>query len=283
MKKIFLVRAILLLAGIVVLTLILSCSGPSLETILDNESVQPDDVLTEIPIYPEAEVSTAEELEFEPFSTPRALNPAIRPFDVVYETVSVRYAVQEETEKILNWYQGKLRGKGYQPYTKMTYNGPGRYEANSMGFYRPEYPLISVEIHVYAVPDTTVFALIVSRDTTTSLQPSEPPLPDDIVRMDISYTGDQDNTSLKTETFTDAGDFRRLVDIANNLSLYAYGPPSAIGPPTFTIVFHSLSTGDIPLKYNIGFDIYAAVRINNSEYRDTDGKLLKAVKRILDI
>ncbi|MFC1946385.1 hypothetical protein ACFLXY_00540 [Chloroflexota bacterium] len=283
MKRIILIKTILLLAGIGVVTLTLSCNGPSLETILENESVQPDDVLAEMPVYPEAEVITSGELEFEPFSTPRALNPEIRPFDVVYETISVQYTVQAEAKKVLNWYKGKLRGKGYRLYTKTTYNGPGGYDVESMGFYRPEYPLISVEIHAYTVLDTAIFALIVSRDTTTSLEPPEPPLPEDIIRIEISYTGDQDNTSEKTETITDAGDIRRLVDIANNLSLYPYGPPGVLGPYTFTIVFHSVSAGDILLSYKTGFDKYAAVRIDNSEYRDNDGKLLKAVQRLLDI
>jgi hypothetical protein len=165
----------------------------------------------------------------------------------------------------------------------MTYNGPGGYDVHSIGVYRPEQPLISVEIHVYAMLNATMFAVVVNRDTTTSLEPPEPPLPDDIESIEINYTGDGDSTSEKAVTITDAGDIRRLVDIANNLLLHPYGPPGVIGLPTFTVVFHSLSIGDIPLKYRIGFDKYPAVRIRNREYRDNDSKLLKAVQRLLDI
>lgn len=281
MKRIILVKTILLLVSIGVVTLTLSCNGSDEQTVIVNESIQPKEVLPEIPVYTGAEVVRTEESEFEPFSTPHTFQSG--PFDIVYETVSIQYMVQAEAKKVLKWYKNKLSGKGYRLYTEMTYNGPGGTDVDSMGFYRSDYPLISVEIHVYEDLDTAIFALMISRDTTTSLEPHELPLPDDIIQIDISYTGDQDNPEEKKETITDEGDIKRLVDIANNLSPYAYGPPGAIGPPTFSIMFHSVSTGAIPLEYKTGFDKYAVVRIDNSEYRDNDGKLLKVVKRILDI
>ena len=284
MKRITFIKTILLLTGIGVVTLTLSCNGPDLETILENESVQPADVLTEIPIYPGAEVVTAGQPAFEPLSTPRALQPYIRPFDIVYETVSVQYIVQAESEKVLKWYKNKLSGRGYRLYTRVTYNSPGGYDVESTGFYRPEYPLISVEIHVNQALDTTIFAVVISRDTTTSLEPREPPLPDDVTRIDINYTGDQDKPAEKTEIITDAGDIRKVVDIINDLPLRPYGPPHAINFHPFNMVFHSLSIGDILLTYELGFEHYAQVRLNNgTEYQDNDSKLFKAIKRMLDI
>ncbi|OGN87230.1 MAG: hypothetical protein A2158_02545 [Chloroflexi bacterium RBG_13_46_14] len=262
----------------------MSCNGPSLETILESESVQPEDVLAEMPVYPGAEAVTTGESAFEPFSTPRALQPEIRPFDIVYETISDQYTVQAEANKVLNWYKNKLSGKGYRLYTEMKYNGPGGYDVHNIGVYRPEQLLISVEIHVYAMLDATIFSVVVSRDTTTSLEPPEPPLPDDIDSIEINYTGDQDNTSGKIETITDAGDIRRLVDIINSLPLRHYGPPGAINSRPFNMIFHSLSMGKIPLTYELGFEHYAEVRINNrAEYQDNDGKLLNEVQRLLDI
>jgi hypothetical protein len=87
MKGIISIKAIFLLTGILLTVLVMSCNGPSLETILESESVRSEDVLAEMPVYPGAEVVTIGESALEPFSTPRALQPEIRPFDIVYETV----------------------------------------------------------------------------------------------------------------------------------------------------------------------------------------------------
>ena len=166
----------------------------------------------------------------------------------------------------------------------MTYNSPGGYDVINTGFYRTEYPLISVEIHVYQAFDTAIFAVVVSRDTTTSLEPREPPLPDDVVSIEINYTGDQDNPVEKTEIITDAGDIRKLVDIINDLPPRPYGPPHAINLCPFDMIFHSLSVGDILLTYELGFEHYTQVSLNNgAEYQDNDSKLFKALKRMLDI
>jgi hypothetical protein len=282
-KKLILITAAALICGIMFTPVIVSCNNQDVGNTTNNETIKPEEILAELPVYPGAAIITDEESGFEPFSTPLSPQVEGRHTGIIYETVSARYTVQARPDKIQDWYLAKLGAKGYREYANITYNGPAGYEVHSMGFYRPEQPLISIEVHFYDRPDTPVLVILVNKDTTTSPEPHEPSLPNDIDSIVVKYYENQNGSKEKIQTITDEGDIQKVVKVINDLPLLPDGPIVPV-LERFSMILHSPSEGDFTLSYHRSVSEYTLVRISGYEtLEDKQGRLLETVQVLLDI
>ncbi|MBN2077166.1 MAG: hypothetical protein JW762_16595 [Dehalococcoidales bacterium] len=212
-----------------------------------------------------------------------------RPPPVEYETASAWYQVEVDANKLLNWYRNKLTEKGYHKYTEMVYNSlnevllpDDNFEIHTIGFYRPEIPEISIEVHITDLPDTQDFVILVNHEITGAFDPPEPPLPEDIDRITINYLSYNGNPP-KQEIITDRGDLRKIVGIINDLPLL---PDAPIIPAEgiFNMSIQSASQGDIKLLCDMTLNDYPMIRIRGrTSLKDDRLHLLKVVNRLLDI
>ena len=162
----------------------LSCSKQD-ESALLNTS--PEQVLAELPVYPGAVPQASREIRFEPFSTPLSPQVQYRPPREEYETGSMYYKVQADAETILDWYCNKLSSKGYRKYTEMVYNSlnevllpDDNFDILTMGFYNPELPEISIEVHVADLPDTQDLGILVNHEFSGAFNHFKNPPPEKI-------------------------------------------------------------------------------------------------------
>ena len=265
----------------------LSCNGKTEK--IDSVNISPDIILAELPVYPDSQPLTLEESVFKPFSTPLSPQVEGRPPPIEYETASAWYQVEVDANKLLNWYCNKLGSKGYQKYTEMVYDSlnevlisDDNFEIHTMGFYRPEIPEISIEVHITGLPDTQDFVILVNHEVTGAFDPPEPPLPEDIDRITINYAGYNGN-SPKQEIITDSSDVRKLVGIINDLSVLPDAPILPV-EDMFSMLLHSASQGDIELYCHMSTDDYPMIRMpDRAGLKDENSLLLKAVNRLLDM
>lgn len=285
-------RLIISLSVIVVYCVMItcpSCNNQNGQNDADPDDISPGKILTSLPVFPNSTPVNGQEPAFKPFSTPLSPQVEGRPPQVEYETASAWYEAKSDAKQILNWYRDKLTGKVYQKYTEMVYNSPnenllvnGSFEIHTMGFYHPALPEISIEIHVTDLPDTQDFVILVNHEITGAFDPPEPPLPEDIDRITVSYSGYNGNPP-KQEIITDSGDVRKIVGIINDLPLLPDAPIIPV-EDIFSMSIHSASQGDIELLCDMTINDYPMIRIRGrTSLKDDHSHLLKAVNRLLDI
>jgi hypothetical protein len=273
----------------VCLILNISCDGQTGQNINNAKNISPEQVLAELPVYPDALSQTPEESIFRPFSTPLSPQVEGRPPPVEYETASAWYQVEVDANKLLDWYRNKLTGKGYQKYTEMVYNNlnevllpDDNFDILTMGFYNPELPEISIEVHITDLPDTQDFVILVNHEITGAFDPPEPPLPEDIDRITINYAGYNGNP-LEQEVITDPGDIRKIVSIINDLPLLPDAPILPV-EEIFSMSIYSASQKNIELCCDMSTNDYPMIRIlDRIGLKDDNFRLLKAVNRLMNI
>jgi hypothetical protein len=254
---------------------------PLATTVSSDHNFLPGEVLADLPVYPGATPTTFFNSGTGPPSYPLsepAYASTLRPG---YQSASAQFTVQATDENILSWYVNELGTEGYRNSFEERFGG-GTISGQAITFFLPSQPLVSVEVHVYDVPGTPVFELLVTY-TVPLPKPPEEELPDDIDSIAMTYFSGNLTT---VKTITDSQAVTQLVSMVNALpvrpdyvSSCGFGGPQTI----FRLVFHSQSKGDITVSDIIGCGVTGIHIDNYPILEDTHGLLQEAVEQILGI
>jgi len=256
---------------------------PSATTVTSEHTFLPGEVLAGLPVYPGATPTTFLNSGSVPISVPSSWPAYAGSLTPGYQSASAQYTVQATEDDILSWYVNELGTKGYRKYNEGGFGG-GTVSGRDMAFFLPSQPLVSVEVHIYDMPSTLVFELLVTYSVPLP-KPPEEKLPDDIHSITVTYFS---GVLPTVKILTDSQVVMQLASMVNALPVrpdYAYtGLLTSGGPQTiFSLVIHSQSKGDITVSDIIGC---AETGIHESDYpilEDTHGLLREAVEQILGI
>jgi hypothetical protein len=254
---------------------------------VSEDNFLPGEVLADLPVYPGATPTTLLNPGSGPPSFPLSSPAYVGPLRYGYQSASAQYTVQATEGDILDWYVNELGRKGYRKSDEGGSGGVERIGVRKMGFFLPSQPLVSVQVHVYDVPDAPVFEVLVTYSVPLPKSP-EKALPSDIDSVEVTYFGYSESALPRVKTLTDRQAVMQLVNMVNALPVrpdYAYiGGPMSGGPQTiFSLVFHSPSKGDITVTSVLGFD---ETGVHVGDYpilEDVHNLLREAVEQVLDV